>query len=97
MFSLIIKAIIIFVLMISLYRYNEKIAHGLGIIVAKINYDLGNLIYLTIKNMRDHLLINAFRILGIFAVAVLTPFFTIWLVSLYRSYKRKRAEVFWME
>jgi hypothetical protein len=97
MFSLIIKAIIIFVIMILFYRYNEKIAYGLGIIVAKINYDLGNLIYLTIKNMRDHLLINAFRILGIFAVAVLAPFFTIWLVSLYRSYKRKRAEVFWME
>ena len=97
MFSLIIKAIIIFVLMILFYRYNEEIAYGLGTTIAKIHYELGNGIYLTVINMRDHLLITAFRILGIFAVAVLTPFFTIWLVSLYRSYKRKRAEVFWME
>jgi len=97
MFSLIIKAIIIFVLMISLYRYNEQIAHGLGITVAKIHYELGNGIYLTVINMRDHLLMTAFRILAIFAGAVLTPFFTIWLVSLYRSYQVKKAQRFWME
>jgi hypothetical protein len=97
MFSLIIKAIIIFVLMILLYRYNEQIAYGLGIAAAKIHYELGNGIYLTVINMRDHLLTTAFRILAIFAGAVLTPFFTIWLVSFYRRYQHKKAQRFWME
>lgn len=97
MFSLIIKAIIIFVIMILLYRYNYKIAYGLGITVAKIHYGLGNGIYMTVIHMREHLLIIAFRILAIFAGAVLTPFFTIWLVSLYRGYKIRKAQRFWME
>ena len=52
---------------------------------------------MTIVNMKEHLLITAFRILAIFTGAVTTPFFTIWLVSLYRGYQRKHAERFWME
>jgi hypothetical protein len=52
---------------------------------------------MTVINMRDHLLTTAFRILAIFAGAVLTPFFTIWLVSFYRSYQGKKAKRFWME
>jgi hypothetical protein len=97
MFSLIIKAIIIFVLLILLYRYNEPIAHGLGFTAARINADWGNGIYLTIVNMQDHLLMTAFRILGIFTAAILTPFFTIWLVSLYRNYQCKKAKQFWSQ
>ncbi len=45
MFSLIIKAIIIFVLLILLYRYNDQIAYGLGYPVARINGELGNGVY----------------------------------------------------
>jgi len=97
MFSLIIKAIIIFVLLIALYHYNAVIAHGLGSALAKIHYGFGNGVFLTISNMKQHLLITAFRILAIFIGAVLTPFFTIWLVSLYRGYRRKHAQRFWME
>jgi hypothetical protein len=97
MFSLGIKAIIIFVLLILLYQYNDKIAYGLGVTVAKIHYGLGNGVYLNVIHMRDQLLITAFRILAIFAIAVLTPFFTIWLVSFYRSYQTKKAQRFWME
>ncbi len=97
MFSLIIKAIIIFVLMISLYHYNHEVAYGLGMALARIDAEFGNGIYMTIINMREHLIMTAFRILAIFTVAVLTPFFTIWLVSLYRRYQRKRADRFWMK
>ncbi len=96
MFSLIIKAIIIFVFLILLYNYNEVIASSLGNTLAKINYGFGHGVFLTIANMKEHLLTTAFRILAIFAGAILTPFFTIWLVSLYRAYQRKKAELFWM-
>lgn len=97
MFSLIIKAIIIFVLLIALHNYNAVIAYGLGSALAKIHYGFGSGVFMTIVNMKEHLLITAFRILAIFTGAVATPFFTIWLVSLYRGYQRKHAERFWME
>jgi len=42
--------------------------------------------------MREHLLMTAFRILGILTAAALTPFFTIWIASYYRSYQRKKNE-----
>ncbi|BBO87995.1 hypothetical protein [Desulfosarcina ovata] len=97
MFSLIIKAIIIFVLLIAFYNYNDVVAYGLGRALAKINVGFGHGVFLTISRMKEHLLITAFRILAIFAGAILAPFFTIWLVSLYRAYQRKKAERFWME
>ncbi|MGB5986628.1 MAG: hypothetical protein WBG37_15085 [Desulfobacterales bacterium] len=97
MFSLIIKAIIIFVLLILLYRYNAQIAYGLGYAGARINGEFGNGIYHTILDMREDVLITAFRILAIFAGAVMTPFFTIWLVSLYRGYQYRKAQRFWSQ
>ncbi len=97
MFSLIIKAIVIFVLLIALYRYNEVVAHGLGRALAKVHYGFGNGVFLTIGRMKEHLLITAFRILAIFTGAILAPFFTIWTVSLYRTHQRKKAERFWRE
>jgi hypothetical protein len=97
MFGLIIKAIIIFVLLIALYKYNDVVAYGLGSTLAKIHAGFGQGVFLTISKMKKHLLIIAFRILAIFTGAILAPFFTIWLVSLYRAYQRKKAERFWME
>ena len=65
--------------------------------IGRDHYGFGSGVFMTIVNMKEHLLVTAFRILAIFTGAVATPFFTIWLVSLYRGYQRKHAERFWME
>jgi len=95
MFSLIIKAFIVLILMVLFYQYNVQIAHILGQAVAHMNADLGHEIYLSLVNMKTDLEQTTLRIMAIFVGAVLTPFLTIWLVALYRRHQRKKAEQYW--
>jgi hypothetical protein len=95
MFSLLIKMVIVFVLLILFYRYNEVLAYYSALGLVHVSERFAASFYQTILNMKADLLMTAFRILIIFGGAVMTPFFTIWFVSFYRSYQRKLAEKFW--
>ncbi len=59
------------------------------------HYDIAQEIYRILMNTRPNLRNAAFEILGVFMIAIVVPFTTIWLFSIYRKIKSIRQKMFW--
>lgn len=97
-FCLIIKGILIYVAFIFCHRWltEDNIQWLLTSIALIKNESLAEDVYRIIYNLRPHLIPTAYLTLGIFSAAMLTPYFTTWIISLYRSSKEKKAAAFWL-
>jgi hypothetical protein len=96
LFAMILKGVLIFVGFIMLSNsINPERAYKLSKYLTIMNKDKLATVYRIIMHMKPTLITTAYDVAFIFAVATLVPFCTIWLVSLYRSYNRKRVEYFW--
>ena len=95
-FCLIIKGILLYVGFIILHinLTENNIKEFAKYFVFK-SVDLAEDIYRILLNVQPQIIPTAYLTLGIFLAAVMTPFFTTWLASFYRSSLEKRAAEFW--
>ena len=95
-FSLILKGFLVFVALIMLSKsITPKVAWEMAHYISFGKEDLATNIYYFILKLKPVLITRAFEVVGIFALAITMPFFTIWGVSWWRSFKAKRAETMW--
>jgi hypothetical protein len=96
-FSLFIKGVLLYVLFIGLHRITTKEnVMQLASYFALKNVELAETIYRVVMNLRPHIIPTAYTTLVIFLTAMITPFFTTWITSLYRSSIKKKAAAFWL-
>jgi hypothetical protein len=94
--SMIIKGTIICTILIVLGTHITsesawKFAYGISL----KHHDIAMTIYRITMNAKPLLISSAWEILGVFFIATVTPFVTVWAVSLYRKIKETRAKAFW--
>jgi len=91
LFSLILKGLIIFFLLTILSSHiTPHSAWTFAKYVSLKKLSLATRIYYIVMGMKPLLIKRAFEVLGIFALAMLMPFFTIWGVSWIRRLKAAR-------
>ena len=94
--SMIIKGTIICTILVVLGTHiTPESAWNFAYWTALKNHDIAMTIYRITMNSKPLLISSAWEILGIFFIATVTPFLTVWAVSLYRKIKETRAKAFW--
>jgi len=94
--SLIVKAIIIFSLLLFLSKnITPDSAWTFSNWVTLSHGDFAETVFRIIMNTRPQLVNMAWEVLGIFIVAIIVPFTAVWIVALYRKILWYRAEKFW--
>ena len=97
-FCLIIKGILLYVTFILLHKIlTVTTIIKISTYFALVNQGFSESVYRILLSIRPHLIPTAYVTLWIFLSAMLTPFFTTWLVTFYRSSVKKTADAFWME
>ncbi len=95
LFSLAIKGILIFVLLIFLSKHlTPESTWKASYWISFRKKEVAENIYRVIQNVQPHLVATAYRTLLIFFIATVTPFFSIWLVSFYRKVRWRSAGMF---
>jgi hypothetical protein len=96
LFSMAIKGVLIFVSFIFISNMiNQTNAYKAAKIITILKKSYLPSVHRVIINLKPMLLTAAYEMAFIFAIAMLVPFFTIWLVSMYRKIHKKRVEQFW--
>ena len=96
LFSLAVKGILIFVVLIFVSNHlTPTLAWKAAYCLALQKEQLAATIYRIIWNVHPHLVPTAYRTLLVFFIATMTPFFSIWLVSFYRKSRQKKIDLFW--
>ncbi len=94
--SLVFKGILIFAGLITLSNLiTRNSAWKAAKFMSLRKEHLVHEIYSIIMNTKPQLVNMAYETVAIFALAIVMPFMTIWLVSTARKIKGKRADVFW--
>ena len=95
LFSMAIKGILIFVILIFLSNHlTPESTWKASFWLALQKEHVAQTIYRIIWNVHPHLVSTAYRTLLVFFIATMTPFFSIWLVSFYRKAKQQKAGLF---
>lgn len=95
-FSMALKAIILFMVMIWLSeKINKETAWSLANTFSFNKYEMAVFIYRIILNMKPALIYSAFETFFIFIIAMLIPFFTVWLSSAFKTHKQNKLDDFW--
>lgn len=95
-FCLVVKGILLYVCFILLHRFlTEENIKEIATWFAIRSIDVAESVYRILLNVQPQIIPTAYITLGIFMLAVLTPFFTTWLTSFYRSSLEKKATEFW--
>ncbi len=96
LFAMVLKGVLIFVGFIMLSNaITPQRAYHVAKFLTSFHKEYLAVVYRVIMNMKPTLITTAYDVAFIFAIATMVPFCTIWLVSVYRSYNKKRVEQFW--
>ena len=97
-FCLIIKGILLYVAFILLHKIlTVNVITRISTYFALANQGFSENVYRVLLSIKPHIIPTAYTTLWIFLSAMMTPFFTTWLVSFWRSSIRKTADTFWIE
>lgn len=93
---LLVKGIIIFVLLIMLSKaINPDNAWDFAVTLSFKDEIKAMNLYRIICNTQPRLVATAYHTLFIFFVAMMTPFFSVWLISIYRNFRERQNKLFW--
>jgi hypothetical protein len=95
-FSMVLKGIILFMLMIWLSeQINRDTAWALAQNFSFDKYEVAVFLYRIILNLKPALIYSAFETFFIFIIAMFIPFFTVWLTSAIKIHKQNKLNEFW--
>ncbi|MBW2648143.1 MAG: hypothetical protein JRE23_18690 [Deltaproteobacteria bacterium] len=94
--SKVVQGLIYFILFIVLAKFlTPENVWKFSYNITFRSYDLARQTYRVIMNTRPNIHNAAFETLGIFMIAVIVPFVTIWMFSIVRKMRNIRQKMFW--